>query len=318
MQISAPKSNIASVQWPEYLGYAAIAVIAALVCAPEIAALVPSWRGDASLSHSPFVPLIVFGLLWAKRGELRRWQSASGFGLAALMLCTLVYVGSVWADIDFLKPLALIGMLLSAVWFLGGMEKLRATAGALGLLAFVIPWPTTLVDRLAFPLQLMSSSYAALFAGMLGVPIHREGVNLSVVPNPGAPPTFSILVAQQCSGLTSLMVLLLLGYLTAYCTPVKNYLRVLMVAAVVPLALFANALRLTFILFAGAHGSPALGMWIHDHEGPVLIFFCSLGLMGLRHLLIMWQNSGSDEENNLNDSLPPVDTECNIVVGSPR
>ena len=318
MQNSLSKSSIATNRAIETLGGGVVILLTLLVCVPEIISLWPSWRSDPALSHSAFVPLIVIGLLWARRAELRVWPAATVQGLGALLISTLIYVGAVWADIDFLKPLALIGMLLAGIWYLGGNKNLRTTAGALGLLVFVIPWPTTLIDRLAFPLQLTSSSYAALFAGMLGVPIHREGVNISVVPNPDAAPIYQIVVAQQCSGLTSLMVLLLLGYLTAYFTPIKAYLRLLMVGAVVPLALFANSLRLTVILFAGAHSSPAAAKWIHDHEGPVLIFFCSMGLMGLRHLLITWQHSGSDKEDHSDDPIPLTDIERHIVARAPR
>ena len=299
------------------IGWAVLLLLVVLVCAPEIAGLWPIWRSDAALSHGLLVPLIACGLLWVERKRLKGWNAADKPGLAALIVTLMLYMGAVWADIDFLKPLALIGMLMAAVWFLGGIEKLRQSAAAIGLLVFMIPWPTTLVDRLSFPLQLASSSYAALFAGMLGTPIHREGVHLFVTPNPEAPPIYSIVVAQQCSGLTSLAVLLLLGYLTAYFTPAKGYLRVLLVAAVVPLTLFSNSLRLTFILLAGAHGSPALAKWIHDHEGPVLIFFCSLGLMGLRHLLLAWQQSRAVVEDHAHDSLPSADIECAFVVDPP-
>jgi exosortase/archaeosortase family protein len=84
------------------------------------------------------------------------------------------------------------------------------------------------------------------------------------------------------------MVLLALGYLIAYHTEVKLGWRALMVALIIPLTLFTNAVRLTFILLAGAHSSAALAQWIHDHEGPVLIFFCSVGLMAFRHSLLLW------------------------------
>jgi len=230
-----------------------------------------------------------------RKSELRQWRAATPQGLIGLALCGCLYVAAVWADIDFLKPLSLIGMLIAGVWFLGGVKKLVASAGALGLLVFMIPWPTTLIERISFPLQLTSSAFGALFAGILGVPIRREGVNIFVLPAAGGKPIYSIVVAQQCSGLTSLTVLLLVGYLTAYFTPIAARWRVALVASVVPLALLANSLRLTFILFAGAHGSPSLAKWVHDHEGPVLILFCSLGLMGLRQALISWLTPDSED-----------------------
>src|SRR5205807_1573898 len=95
-------------------------------------------------------------------------------------------------------------------------------------------------------------------------------------------------VAAKCNGLTSLIVLLALGYLIAYHTPIRPGWRALMVAAVVPLALLANAVRLALVLIAGAYVSKQLGMQVHDREAPVLIFFCSLGLIGLRSALITW------------------------------
>lgn len=269
-----------------YAALTTTVLLAALLWAPELRVLAGMWLTDESLSHGPLVPIITLGLLAAHRDRLKFWRTASPAGLVALILAAIVYAAAVWADIDFLRPAALIGITLSAVWFLGGRQNLRAVVGPVCFLIFMIPWPTVIVDRLAFPLQLASSAYAALFAGILGVPIHREGVSLYVMPGPDAKPIYSIVVAQACSGLTSLMVLLALGYLIAYFTPVKAVWRMTLIAAVVPVALLCNATRLTVILLVGAHGNAALAKWIHDHEGPVLIFCCSSALMLLRTWLL--------------------------------
>ena len=152
----------------------------------------------------------------------------------------------------------------------------------------MIPWPTILVERISFPLQLASSSYAALFGGIAGMPIQRNGVELAVQPDIHYKAIYSILVAQKCSGLTSLMVLLALSYLIAYHTPVHLGWRALMLIIVVPLTLFTNAIRLTLILAAGAYHSKGLADWVHHNEGPVLILFCSIGLIGIRYLIMKW------------------------------
>jgi exosortase len=189
-------------------------------------------------------------------------------------------------------------MAAGAVWYFGGYRALGVAAGALGFLVFMIPWPTTLVERLAFPLQLTSSAYAALLGGLLGLPIVRDGVHLHVVPNPDAAPVYSVLVAKQCSGLTSLMVLLALGYLIAYHTRAGLGWRALLLALVVPLALFGNAIRITFVLLAGTYHSAALAQWVHDHESYVLIVLCCMGLLGLRHAILSWTGRphGTDEK----------------------
>ena len=274
------------VSYGKRLAWVLILVLALLIWLPEIKALWLSWASDSSLSHGPLVPIVVAGLLWTKREQLRTWASADWRGLAGLLITVLVYIAAVFADVDFLKPFALIGASLCGIWFLGGVENFRTCIGPIGFLIFMVPWPTLLVERLAFPLQLISSAYAALFAGILGVPIHKEGVQLLVQPNPDARPIYSIVVAQQCSGLTSLAVLLAIAYLIGYFTPIKFVWRVLLVGAVIPLAIVTNATRLTIVLLLGSHGNAPLALWVHDHEGPVLICFCSIVLLNLRRYLI--------------------------------
>jgi len=297
MQASARRPTVVGVGWSS-AGWLTAALLAGWVAAPTVATLIDLWQRDPSLSHGPLVPLIAAGLLWSRRKYLREWSAASGAGLAALCVTTLLFVVAVWADIYFLKPLMLIGMLGAGIWFVGGKQTARIALGPLGFLIFMIPWPTTITERLAFPLQLTSSAYAGTLGGMIGIPIVRSGVHLHVMPDLHAPPVYSIIVARQCSGLTSLMVLLALGYLIAYSTPVKVGWRALLVASIVPVALFANSLRLTLILAAGAYHSVSLARWVHDHEAPVLIFFCSLGLLGLRQGLLVWLNREPEEDGD--------------------
>lgn len=276
------------------------------IYSPEFATLWTTWRGDPALSHGPLIPLITAGLLWMRRERLRNWNSAAWPGLLCMIFACFVYLAAVWADIDFMKPTALILITLSAIGFVGGWKAFDACLGPICFLVFMIPWPTTLIDRLAFPMQLMSSAYGGLLAGILGVPIHREGVQLYVMPTLDAQPTYSIIVAEQCSGLTSMIVLLALGYLVAYHTPVRWYWRAFLVALCVPLTVAANAVRLAVMLFAGANHGSAVAKWIHDHESPVLIFLCSIGLMTLRHLLLQWQTSHGIPKGEDGESRSPA------------
>ena len=287
MQLSIPTSTPLRLR-REHLAGGAILAFSALLWGPAVWKLADAWRTDPSLSHGPLLLALMIGLLWAQRSRLREWTSAEWPGLLVLSGSALVHVAAMWADVGFMKPLSLLGMTAGAIWFLGGWTAFSAAVGPLGLFAFAIQWSANLIERVTFPLQLTSSAYAAMFAGILGLPIHREGVQLHVVPDPNEAPIYSILVAKQCSGLTSLMVLLALGYLIAYHTRIGLGWRALMVALIVPLTLFTNAVRLTFILLAGAYHSAGLAQWVHDHEAPFLIFLCSLLLLGIRALLLAW------------------------------
>jgi exosortase len=316
MQVTLERFNVSASRARQRAGWVFLLLLTVMLCVPEGAALWSSWRGDAALSHGPLIPIIVAGLLWVRRDRLGSWNAAASPGLLCVALTGLFYIAAVWVDVDFLKPLALIGMTIGGIWFLGGKETMRACVGPLSFLVFMIPWPTTLSDHLAFPMQLASSTYAALLAGIAGVPIHREGVQLYVAPNLGGKPIYSIIVAQQCSGMTSMMVLLAVGYLIAYHTPIKWGWRASMVAFCIPLTVVSNSLRLAIILFAGAHHGAALAKWIHDHEGPVLIFFCSLGLTGARYLLLKWLRPRFEDEGDGHGSVAPAALELPLIVDS--
>ena len=112
-------------------GWGALLLLAALLWLPEARALWTAWQSDASLSHGPLIPLLTAGHLWMQRDRLRRWEAAAGAGLGCLLLCALLYVGAVWADIDFLKPLALIGMGIGRRLVFGGSAKPWARPWAL-------------------------------------------------------------------------------------------------------------------------------------------------------------------------------------------
>ena len=266
-----------------------------------------AWRTDPSLTFAPLIPPIALVLLWNRRERLRKWDSACWPGLLLLAAAALLYAAASWADVEPLKPFSLIGILAGMTLYLGGPTAFRAAAGALGLLLLTIPWPETLTAQLQFPMQQISSRYAALLAGMIGLPAQREGVLVSLVPDGAAVPVYRIVVSQQCSGLTSLTVLLTIGYLIAYHTPVRLWQRFVLLALTIPLALFANAVRLTIVLAAGMARGAALAQWVHDHEQPVLILLCSMGLMALRGAMIAWTATDTDEATRATSAAGAID-----------
>ena len=282
-----PKQNL------KWLTFALLALLGG----STLAGLWGTWRSDPALTFAPLIPPIAAVLLWNRRDQLRNWNSAYWPGLLLLAFSALLFVAASWADVEPLKPLALIGVASGMAWYLGGPAAFRAASGALGLLLLTIPWPETLSAQLQFPMQQISSAYAAQLAGMIGLPVQREGVLLSLVPDGATAPVYRIMVSQQCSGLTSLTVLLTIGYLIAYHTPVRLSHRFLLLLLTIPLALFANAVRLTLVLVAGMARGAALAQWVHDHEQPVLILLCGAGLMAVRGGLLAWQAAKADETN---------------------
>ena len=269
-------------------GWWALIALGAALWTPALWALIPIWAAEPSLSHGPLILAVALYLLWCRRDEVRKWSPDAPWGAWPLGLAGILHVAANWADVEFVRTASLILMTIAGFYYLGGGAALRTTVGPLGFLIFMAPWPTTVVETLSFPLQMTSAAYAALLCGLMGLPIHRQGVHLSVLAPNDEQPVYSILVARECSGLTSMLVLLAVAYLIAYHTAVGLPWRALMLATVVPLALLSNAVRLSLVLLAGAKQNADIAKWVHDHEAPVLVFLCSLGLLALRHALVTW------------------------------
>jgi exosortase len=129
-----------------------------------------------------------------------------------------------------------------------------------------------LIDAFASPLQLTAAKMAAGFGGAIGIPVTRDGVNLSV-------PQYTFEVAVPCSGLKSLTTMGALAVLFAYLVKGPLWRRLVIVASAVPVALLANATRVTLILLvAQSMGANMAEGFFHGFSG-VMVF--AIGLLGL-------------------------------------
>jgi exosortase len=263
-----------------WIGLAAIGALFALLFGSTAASLWEAWQTNPDASHGLFVPLIAGGLLWSARD---RWMScpltAPGIGMALLIAGLVLQIVAAWGEIRFAQPVALVLALAGVTAYLLGWTAFRELLFPFAFLLFMVPWPDRLVERISFPMQLLTSTYAAMFAGLLGVPVRADGVNL-YLPERGV----SIAVAVACSGMRSLVALLAIAALFAYSLRAGMGRRWLLFAMGVPIALAANVLRVLLILLVGNARGQQAAIWFHDHSSPVLFFLCSLGLLALREV----------------------------------
>src|SRR5262249_43228565 len=264
-----------------WIGLMVVGALLAVLYGSTAASLWDAWNTNPDASHGVFIPLIAAGLFWSARDRwATRPRTAPGFGLALLIAGLLLQVAAAWGGIRFAQPVALVLALAGVTAYLLGWAAFREVLFPFAFLLFMVPWPDLLVERISFPMQLMTSTYAAMFAGLLGVPVRADGVNL-FLPERGV----SIAVAVACSGMRSLVALLAIAALVAYSLRAGIGRRWLLFAAGVPIALAANVLRVLLILLVGSARGQAAALWFHDHSSPVLFFLCSLGLLGLASLI---------------------------------
>jgi exosortase len=190
-------------------------------------------------------------------------------GLSAAVLLS----GKLGAEF-FLMRMSFLILLAGIAWTAWGYPRLRSLALPFVLLTTMVPLPRVVYNSLATPLQLFASDIAASLARELGVTVFRDGNVIALA-------TVTLGVEEACSGLNSLSSLMvgsaLLGFML--CTRLRS--RVALMALSVPLAIFANVLRIAgTALLADAHPEFAVGFY-HAFSGWLLfvVAFCGLYLL---------------------------------------
>jgi len=216
-----------------------------------VSGLARQWASDENYSHGFLVvPLAAF-FAWERRRALARApQRPSLVGVAVIVASLVVFlVGTFGADL-FLTRISVVGVLAGSVLFLYGSAWLRILAFPLAFLLLMVPLPSILFNQITFPLQLLASQAGELVISAAGVPVLREGNILQL-------PTRTLEVAEACSGIRSLVSLLMLAIVLGQFSSGGTLTRVAIAAAAVPIAIAANALRVAGTGLAAAWISPA-------------------------------------------------------------
>jgi exosortase len=248
------------------------------------------WANDDNYSHGFFViPLAAF-FAWERRDALRRAErhpSAVGLLIIGGSLLLLV-AGRLGAEL-FLTRVSLVGVLVGVTLYIFGRAHLRVLAFPLAFLLLMIPLPAIVFNKIAFPLQLLASQVGETAIAAAGIPVLREGNILQL-------PTRDLEVAEACSGIRSLVSLLMLAIVLGYFTERRTGARVLIALAAVPIAIAANAARVAGTGLASELISPAAAEgFFHSFSGWLVFVVAFAGLMLVQRLIGLRRGRGTRE-----------------------
>jgi exosortase len=240
-------------------------------------ALVRQWGTDENYSHGFLVlPLAAF-FVWERRHALAgapHHPSTGGLFLIAASL-GLYVAGSLGAEL-FLTRVSLVGLIAGTVLFIWGRRHARILAFPIAFLLLMIPLPAIVFNQIAFPLQLLASGLGESVIRFAGIPVLRDG-NLLQLPNR------TLEVAEACSGIRSLVSLLMLAIVLGYLSERRRSHRLLIAFAAVPIAVVANALRVAGTGIASVWISPAAAEGVfHTFSGWVVFAVATAGLMAVQ------------------------------------
>jgi exosortase len=163
--------------------------------------------------------------------------------------------------------------------YLFGWAAGREVAFPLGFLGFGLGLFRGLLDSVGFALQGTTALGAATLAHGLGVPVVHAGLVLSS-------DSFAFIVAEPCSGMSSLVSLLALAALWTYVAKGSVPARLAVIASVFPLVIIANSTRVALVLLvASRFGQDAAVGFFHGASSLVLFALALGGLMLVSRLV---------------------------------
>jgi exosortase len=274
-----PINRNASTRATPWMALVWFAALIALCYWPVLVRLVTQWNNDEDMGHGFFVPILAAYIAWQKRNEfLAEPAQPNWLGLGLVVYaCLQLCVATLGAEL-FLARTAIVLSIIGAVLFLGGTKRLRVMAFPLFLLFFMVPIPAILYSQITFPLQLLASQVAETALMAIGIPVLREGNILELAGQ-------KLSVVEACSGIRSLLTLSFLSLIYGYFFEAKIWLRVVLFLSTIPIAIVANATRVTATgIIADSRPELAHGLF-HTAEGFV-IWVVSLAILASFHQLV--------------------------------
>lgn len=205
-------------------------------------------------AHIALIPWVSIYLVWLSRHkvfEQRRPAPVPGglllaAGVLARMLAVLL---APRLDVnDFLAFttaggwLYLVGLF---VW-LGGTRAFREALFPLLFALLMVPLPTAVLNGFVRFLQVCSAEAAELLFSWAGIPFVREGMVFALKG-------ITIEVAEQCSGIRSSLVLIIVAIVAGRFFLRSNWRRLALVLLVLPVTIGKNGLRIAMLGYLGSY-----------------------------------------------------------------
>lgn len=232
-------------------------------------------------SHIALIPFVSLFLLHARRKEIFRETHVSAIPGAVLLAgAAAVHLLGDWKiaslsrnDYLSLQSLGLILGLWGGFVFGFGTEAFRRAVFPLLFLLFTVPVPGFLMDPIVLFLQKWSAEVSSGIFQAIGVPVYRDGYIFSL-------PGLTVEVAKQCGGIRSSLSLFIVSILAGHLFLRTVPGRIALSAAVLPITVFKNAVRIVFLSAYGAYVNPGILSGVAHRRGGIPFFIGAMALLG--------------------------------------
>jgi exosortase len=237
--------------------------------------LVNTWLTDPYYSHGFLIVLVSCFIAWR---ALRTANNASERepepytkGLFVFVFGLILYVIGFVTIFPLLTALSFLFVTSGLILYLYAKPLMRVLLFPIAFFIFAIPLPLIFLNKVAHTMQALAACYPTALLELLGIPVTRVGAEIHLTDA-------SFTVGLPCSGMYSLISLLALATLFIYLLNCPLYKKAALLCLAVPIAIFANVLRVTsLLLIANAYGAEMATGFYHTLFSPllfILAFIC--------------------------------------------
>lgn len=247
-----------------------------------------NWNPNYNMEHGILVPPLILAMLLIKKDKIvsaaqcqqDTWLSKN-IGILGLLIGGVFYLAAFRTLQPRLAMAALPIIICAGVHFIWGWNVAKIVAFPLFFFWLAIPLPS--FQHATVGLQNLASQFAVVLSGLGGVDTVLQGANIYAANGNWGP--FN--VTGGCSGIRSLVSLIMLGSAYAYITDLKPWKFVIFVGACIPVAIIGNAFRVSSICLIAHYHDPefASTTW-HDWSGMIVFFPVSMLCLVLLHQLL--------------------------------
>lgn len=246
------------------------------------------WRDIAEIaihseeqSHILLAPIIAVWLAWVRRERFRLckpgWSILGPLGVCyGWLMAWFGYANG----FDIGQHLGSLIIVISAAGTVIGFDPIRRFLPAFVALLFVLPVPGRVRQEIAIPLQEVTAKAAHYGMDLFGVPVVQMGNVLRINGH-------DVAVAEACNGMRMVSALGLVAFAFVFSVPMRNSVRILLLAASPLIAVLVNVIRLVPTVLLYGYADSDLATMFHDLSGWAMLFV-ALGFLWMILAVLRW------------------------------
>ncbi len=231
---------------------------------PTLQWLVQTWNAENQNYEHGWIVVLVMGWFLYKAWEPMKKEPVSGsaVGLCWLALGIFLWVGGFRAIQARAAVLSLPCFVMGGVHYVWGWKVARHLVFPLSLVAFMVPVPG--LEQATNGLAIFATKMAHKVGMLIGIETVQSGTTLMAPPGQD---WGEWKVNEGCSGLRSLVALMLISYGYAMVVHRKWWERIVIFLAAMPIAIIANGFRITSILVVAQVSREFAAATWHSYSG---------------------------------------------------